>query len=366
MLAAVQSRITISRTLPRPQHWPSTIVLATMLGLYMFAGVSVTSLPAFGAGAEARGTLAFSEGRTLPPTVSPPLPQPLDFRDMSPQEAAAFNASIPISSESNPAAKPFRFAAAAEIDRLRALDCLTAAVYYEAAIEPTDGLRAVAQVVLNRVRHPAFPKSVCGVVFQGWERSTGCQFTFTCDGAMARVPSEAGWARARTVAEEALAGKVYKPVGYATHYHTNWVVPYWSSSLTKLALVGTHIFYRWEGGWGRPPAFRHAASGVEPEIARLEKLALAFPGLTQATADPLELQAMQTDIEVTPADLAGRAVTRRYEPLREQSAANAKAALAKADVSDSVRWALTGESAAKPDVVGPKAGSPLPTAQGGE
>jgi spore germination cell wall hydrolase CwlJ-like protein len=365
MIAAVQSRIAVSFALPKPQHWPSTIVLATLLGLYLFAGVSVTSLPAFDGGAEARGTLAFSDGRAAP-TVSPPVPEPLDFRDMSPQEAAAFNASIPISSESNPAAKPFQFAGAAELDRLRALDCLTAAVYYEAAIEPTDGLRAVAQVVLNRVRHPAFPKTVCGVVFQGWERSTGCQFTFTCDGSMARVPSEAGWARARKVAEEALAGKVYKPVGYATHYHTNWVVPYWSSSLTKLALVGTHIFYRWEGGWGRPPAFRYAASGVEPEIARIEKLALVFPGLTQAIADPLELQAMQTDIEVTPADLTGRAVTRRYEPLREQSAANAKEELAKADVPDSVRWALTGESAAKPDATAAKAEAPQPVAQGGE
>jgi hypothetical protein len=168
------------------------------------------------------------------------------------------------------------------------------------------------------------------------------------------------------VAEEALAGKVYKPVGYATHYHTNWVVPYWSSSLTKLALVGTHIFYRWEGGWGRPPAFRHAASGIEPEIARIEKLAEVFPGVAQATADPVELQAMQTDIEVTPADLAGRAVTRRYEPLREQSAANGKEELAKADVSESVRWALTGESAAKGEVIGAKAQAPQPAAQVGE
>jgi len=366
MLAAVQSPIAVSFAPPKSQHWPSTIVLATMLGLYLFAGLSVTSLPALDAGAEARGALPLADGRASAPMVSPPLPEPLDFRDMSPQEAAAFNASIPISSESNPAARPFRFAAEAEIDRLRALDCLTAAVYYEAAIEPTDGQRAVAQVVLNRVRHPAFPKSVCGVVFQGWERSTGCQFTFTCDGSMARVPSEAGWARARKVAEEALAGKVYKPVGYATHYHTNWVVPYWSSSLTKLALVGTHIFYRWEGGWGRPPAFRHAASGVEPEIARLEKLALVFPGVTHAAADPLELQAMQTDIEVTPADLAGRAVTRRYEPLREQSAANAKDELAKVDLSDSVRWALTGETATKPDVIGAKGEAPQPTAQVGE
>ena len=144
------------------------------------------------------------------------MPEPLSFREMTAQDASAYNASIPISDESNPAARPFAFAAAGDVDRLRALDCLTAAVYYEAAIEPLEGQRAVAQVVLNRVRHPAFPKSVCGVVFQGSERSTGCQFTFTCDGSLGRTPSAASWERARQVAEEAVAGTVYKPVGYAT------------------------------------------------------------------------------------------------------------------------------------------------------
>jgi spore germination cell wall hydrolase CwlJ-like protein len=75
-------------------------------------------------------------------------------------------------------------------------DCLTAAIYYEAASEPDDGQRAVAQVVLNRVAHPAYPKTVCGVVYQGSERGTGCQFTFTCDGALARKPSRYFWDRA--------------------------------------------------------------------------------------------------------------------------------------------------------------------------
>src|SRR3546814_17214212 len=85
-------------------------------------------------------------------------------------------------------------------------------------------------IVLNRVRHPAFPKTVCGVVFQGSERSTGCQFTFTCDGALTRRFSDAAWDRARDIAKAALTGHVAKAVGYATHYHTDWVVPYWSRS----------------------------------------------------------------------------------------------------------------------------------------
>ena len=123
----------------------------------------------------------------------------------------AINAAVPVSTLPNPAARPFGIAFATPADRLRAVECLTAAVYYEAAVESTAGQQAVAQVVLNRVRHPAYPRTVCGVVFQGQERATGCQFTFTCDGALRRTPSAAGWARARRVAEEALAGKVFAP-----------------------------------------------------------------------------------------------------------------------------------------------------------
>src|SRR3546814_109789 len=124
-----------------------------------------------------------------------------------------------------PAARPFIFSGS-PVDLARATDCLAAAQLYEAGDDAV-GERAVAQVVLNRVRHPAFPKTVCGVVFQGQERATGCQFTFTCDGALARAPTQAAWERARDIARSALAGKVYRPVGYATHYHTDWVGPYW-------------------------------------------------------------------------------------------------------------------------------------------
>ena len=86
--------------------------------------------------------------------------------------------------------------------RAQALECLTSAVYYEAGNETVDGQRGVAQVVLNRVRHPAFPASVCGVVYQGSLRTTGCQFTFTCDGSLNRSPDAAGWARAHKVAAD--------------------------------------------------------------------------------------------------------------------------------------------------------------------
>ena len=127
-------------------------------------------------------------------------------------------------------------------DEVKALECRTAR-YYEAGRE-SERPRAVAQVILNRVRHPAYPASVCGVVFEGSTRATGCQFTFTCDGSMARAPMTSEWARARKAAWAALNGAVHAPAGLATHYHANYVVPYWASSLVKTHVEGPHIFYR--------------------------------------------------------------------------------------------------------------------------
>ena len=167
----------------------------------------------------------------------------------------------------------------APLDRDRALSCLTAAIYYEAASEPDDGQRAVAQVVLNRMAHPSFPKTVCGVVFQGSERTTGCQFTFTCDGALARKPSRYFWDRAQQVARAALAGYVYTPVGLATHYHTFAVHPYWADSLNFLGQIGAHRFYRFTGPAGDSGAFRFAYGGGEP-------LPVPHARLTTANAQP--------------------------------------------------------------------------------
>ncbi|HEY2661460.1 MAG TPA: cell wall hydrolase [Caulobacteraceae bacterium] len=196
--------------------------------------------------------------------VAAPAPPAQTYEDLTPQQAALINASIPFSVLPNAAARPFRFPADAANDRARALACLTMAVYYEAASESDEGQAAVAQVVLNRVRHPLFPKSVCGVVFQGSTLPTGCQFTFTCDGSLGRRPSQAGWTRAQKVAQRALGGYVLKRVGEATHYHTQWVVPYWQPTLVKLTQIGAHIFYRWMGGSGLPGSFRGEYAGFEP------------------------------------------------------------------------------------------------------
>jgi len=160
-------------------------------------------------------------------------------------------------------AAPFSTSAATGLDRSRALECLTAAIYYEAASESDAGQSAVAQVILNRARHPAFPPTVCGVVYQGSERA-GCQFSFACDGAMARVPARAAWARAARHAAMALAGYVYAPVGLATHYHTYAVTPAWNRAMVMTDVVGAHLFHRWKGFWGTSAAFARNYRGGEP------------------------------------------------------------------------------------------------------
>jgi len=159
-------------------------------------------------------------------------------------------------------AKPF-FSAGTGLTHARAAECLAQAVWYEAASESEAGQRAVAQVVLNRVAHPSWPASVCGVVYQGSQRKTGCQFTFTCDGSLARRPSGASWARAQRVADAALSGSVYAPVGHATHYHTLWVNPYWAGTLDHVGTIGAHRFYRLRGGAGDKAAFSMAYAGLE-------------------------------------------------------------------------------------------------------
>jgi hypothetical protein len=141
---------------------------------------------------------------------------------------------------------------------------MTQAIYYEAASESDAGQRAVAQVVLNRVAHGAWPSTVCGVVYQGAERATGCQFSFTCDGSLARAPSAIFWARASRIAREALAGSVYAPVGLSTHYHTLAVHPYWADSLEQVTVIGAHQFYRWPGAAGTSAAFTMRYRGGEP------------------------------------------------------------------------------------------------------
>lgn len=197
------------------------------------------------------------------PAITLKLPSPDLLRPISPEEAVEENRNRAFSDRPDSPASAFVLETDA-LSRNRALECLAQAVYYEAASEGLDGGKAVAQVVLNRMRHPAYPASVCGVVYQGSERVTGCQFTFTCDGSLARIPARALWQQAQRIALEALAGRVYAPVGHATHYHADYVLPYWADSLDKSVQIGRHIFYRLKGGLGAKSFFRQRYAGREP------------------------------------------------------------------------------------------------------
>jgi Cell Wall Hydrolase len=259
---------------PKKRRWMLLWVLA----------VAVIAATVIGNRLWQKGELRRQEAQiTLDLGKPPPAVEPVLLRDLSADQARLLNASIPLVEGAVTAAAPFRFGETGS-DAERATDCLAATMYYEAANESTEGKMAVAQVVLNRARHPAFPKSVCGVVFQGSERRTGCQFSFTCDGSLSRKPSAEFWERLRILSRSMLAGLVYAPVGYATHYHANYVSPYWSSSLDKVQVVGAHIFYRWKGGWGTARAFRRGIAGIEPGAAGLSGLSLAHQGAQSGIA----------------------------------------------------------------------------------
>lgn len=187
----------------------------------------------------------------------------LGLNSVGAEDARVINAALPVSVSAVLPAPPFVLRARNSAEFERAVRCLSIAIYYEAALESIDGRRAVAQVVLNRVRDQNFPNTVCGVVFQGWERWTGCQFSFTCDGSLSRTPIAALMRENEQIARQALTGHVMAAVGTATHYHADYVLPYWSPTLSKITQIGTHIFYRWVGPAGLPQALNARYSGSE-------------------------------------------------------------------------------------------------------
>ncbi len=133
--------------------------------------------------------------------------------------------------------------------RARELRCMATAIYFEARDEPIRGQLAVAQVIMNRIRSPFYPKTVCGVVYQGERNRTGCQFSFTCTGKHNAVKEKEEWATAVKLAKQVIAGEVWiDEVGYATHYHATYVHPSWRRELDKVAQIGGHIFYKMKPG----------------------------------------------------------------------------------------------------------------------
>ena len=236
------------------------------------------------------GTLpgpAASPASVAPVETAEPMPDlpasPEDtvvLSELTATDARARNAAVEFAAVGPGTPSPFRFDGSAA-DRLRARDCLALAGMAEAGGGDGDQ-RAVMQVILNRVRHPAFARTVCGVVFEGAQRPTGCQFSFTCDGSLARRYPDAAWRAARDRAEQMLGGATHAPVGNATHFHADYVYPWWSDQLDKVAQVGPHIFFRWRGFWGSRSALSARYAGGEPDPLRLRETALVT-----AAANPL-------------------------------------------------------------------------------
>lgn len=258
------------------------LILAIVVGLSALALV-LRPMGGTGGADREKGSDEVMEGG-LPAVAKAPRLLPL-----SREEAIRINETRPSDAVPLIAARPFAIGKDRQSDPrfLDALECMTQAIYYEAANEPSAGQRAVAQVVLNRVRHPAFPHSVCGVVYEGSHLSTGCQFTFTCDGSLLRRPSKSGWARAQAAALAALNGWVEQRVGLATNYHADYVVPYWASSLSKIATIGRHIFYG-NAVLGRAAFSASYAFDQEhaPNQARTDEMqALSLDGWTTPESD---------------------------------------------------------------------------------
>jgi spore germination cell wall hydrolase CwlJ-like protein len=127
----------------------------------------------------------------------------------------------------------------------RQLECLALNIYWEAKSEPLAGKRAVAAVTLNRVLHPAFPKTICEVVYQGvGDGARSCQFSWACDRRPDRPRDAAAWAEARQLAHEMLYVDVYDPTGGALYFHATYVRPTWARSMVRLSRIGRHVFYR--------------------------------------------------------------------------------------------------------------------------
>lgn len=343
-----------------PRNWPMILVCVALGALWFAAALALV---------QGGRTMAVTTERGAAPAVQPVARMQAraeamtatEVRQISADSAQAINASMPVLGGPNPAALPFSMANASPQDRARSLDCLSAAIYYESATEPLDGQRAVAQVIINRMRHPAYPNTICGVVFEGAQRRSGCQFSFTCDGSLRRQPMPTYWGRSREVAAAALNGYVYAPVGLALNYHANYVVPNWASSLNKNANVGLHIFYRWRGNQGGPTAFTDRYVGAEPAITWRGGFGQPTQGEVQVATAAADRQAAAIAAAEAamnggrPADVAAahssvdsfqRSVLRRYEPLQRESAAAVidESTRSQPPMSSSQRWALTGQS----------------------
>ena len=259
-----------------PLYAVGLVLLCTLAALALFGGKAEVDRPQLAQTGASPAKTAAPDLGTLPATGK----DTVVLSELAPEDAQARNAAVGFAAIGPGNARPFDFRGNSA-DRSRARDCLALAGMAEAGSGDGDQ-RAVMQVILNRVRHPAFAKTVCGVVFEGSQRAIGCQFSFTCDGSLARRYSAALWEASRRRADELLGGATYAPVGNATHFHADYVYPWWSDQLDKVAKVGAHIFFRWRGQWGSRNALSARYGGGEPDPMALQNTAEAV-----AAANPL-------------------------------------------------------------------------------
>ena len=146
-----------------------------------------------------------------------------------------------------------------------------------------------------------------------------------------------------------MAGFVYKPVGTATHYHADYVVPYWAPTLTKNAVIGAHIFYRWAGGWGRLPAFTQGYSHREPSVEALRSAALIAEQRDIATRGQLgagakaiaEIPGAEV-LKLAPSMRGDKRVAVRFNLAAREATdkIEAKPYVEQVKASDNLRWSL--------------------------
>lgn len=173
--------------------------------------------------------------------------------------------------------------------------CLATAIYFEARGEPVRGQIAVAQVILNRVRSPLFPETICGVVYQG-QMHPGCQFSFTCDGRTDNPRNDGQWALAQDIAKKITAGQLWLPeVGYSTYYHANYVSPSWVGDMNKVDKIGRHIFYKKRN---EEPYLVEASASEAPAAAVAE-------GTPNVTADASSSLTLTPTLSLVSAVVAG-------------------------------------------------------------
>ncbi len=190
------------------------------------------------------------------PDMTPPV---LAMADMSAPETTGAvlqlaalpppSAQTSVAPKSQPQARAHYAALIPEAQQFREMRCLAEAIYFEARSEPEEGQAAVAQVVLNRVRHENYPGTVCGVVYQNRHRFLACQFTFACEGRSLRITEPEPWRVAVQIATDVVSGKIYlSDVGASTHYHADYVRPYWARRLKRMDTIGRHTFYKLKPG----------------------------------------------------------------------------------------------------------------------